>query len=116
MSLSPTEVVSKLLSNPTDRSTAESLVSPTATYVSLNYSNPDLQKLMPYTGTHTAEGPSAILYTFTKVNEQWATESFEIQTLFGDGGENVAVFGKFTYRSRIVGRKCTIHGGYFGDE
>ena len=40
---------------------------------------------------------------FASVNRIWANETFEIQTLFGVG-EDVAVFGSFTYRSRSLGQ------------
>ena len=48
-------------------------------------------------------GPQAIIDTFATVNRIWANEAFEVQTLFG-AGEDVAVFGKFTYRSRSLGK------------
>lgn len=47
-------------------------------------------------------GPQAIIDTFATVNRIWANEAFEVQTLFG-AGEDVAVFGTFTYRSRSLG-------------
>ena len=52
------------------------------------------------------EGPQAIIDTFATVNEIWANEAFEVQALFGEG-ENVAVFGNFTYRSRTLGQAST---------
>lgn len=96
------------------------LVAPDATYISLNYDNPDLTKILPYAGSHAKgtrtfclhrrvvltsvpAGPQAIIDTFATVNRIWANEAFEIQTLFG-AGEDVAVFGKFTYRSRSLGQ------------
>ena len=71
-SSTPTEVVKKLLSNTLNsevrplRTCAKSyyrwiltaeqvvreLVAPDATYVSLNYDNPDLTKILPYAGSH----------------------------------------------------------------
>lgn len=51
-------------------------------------------------------GPQAIIDTFATVNAIWANEAFEIQALFGSG-ENVAVFGSFTYRSRTLGQAST---------
>ena len=82
------------------------IVAPDATYVSLNYSNPSLKKILPYAGTHEKSGPQAIIDTFTTVNTIWANEAFEVQALFGSG-EDVAVFGKFTYRSKTLGKVCT---------
>ena len=53
--------------------------------------------------TTVPAGPQAIIDTFATVNHIWANEAFAIQTLFG-AGENVAVFGSFTYRSRSLGQ------------
>ena len=63
-------------------------------------------------------GPQAIIDTFATVNHIWANEAFDIQALFGSG-ENVAVFGRFTYRSRTLGQAttspfsiwCRVNGG-----
>jgi len=63
-------------------------------------------------------GPQAIIDTFATVNKIWANEAFEIQSLFGSA-DNVAVFGKFTYRSRTLGQAstspfsiwCKVNGG-----
>ena len=41
--------------------------------------------------------------TFDTVNRIWANEAFDILTLFG-AGDDVAVFGRFTYRSRSLGQ------------
>jgi hypothetical protein len=44
--LSPTEVLAAILDRPTDIAHVRSLVTPDVTYVSLNYSNPDLKRIM----------------------------------------------------------------------
>ena len=106
MSPSPTEVVQKLLANTRNAALLNDIVASDATYVSLNYSNPSLTKILPYAGTHEKSGPQAIIDTFTTVNTIWANEAFEVQALFGSG-ENVAVFGSFTYRSNTLGKACT---------
>ncbi len=80
------------------------LVAPDATYVSLNFDNPELRRIMPWAGTRT--GPEAVLDTYTQVNRFWHSEAFEIGELFGEG-ENVAVFGRFTYRSATLGKAVT---------
>ena len=53
------------------------LCTPDVTYVSLNYSNPDLKKSMPWCGTH--QGPEAILDTFIRVGEFWNIDAFEVR-------------------------------------
>ncbi|KAL6720104.1 hypothetical protein ACLMJK_002025 [Lecanora helva] len=105
-SSTPTEVVQKLLENTLKPEVVRELVASDATYISLSYNNPDLAKILPYAGTHKQAGPQAIIDTFATVNTIWANEAFEVQALFGSG-ENVAVFGSFTYRSRALGKAST---------
>ena len=104
MSRSNVEVVKAILDNPTDLASVKALVAPDATYVSLNYDNPELKKLMPWAGTQT--GPEAIVSTYARVGRYWKNEGFEIEEIF-ESGETVAVFGRFTYRSNTVGRSVT---------
>jgi len=52
----PTEVVQKLLENTLNPEMIRELVAPNATYISLNYDNSDLAKILPYAGTHR-QGP-----------------------------------------------------------
>ncbi|KAL8942242.1 MAG: hypothetical protein Q9216_001766 [Gyalolechia sp. 2 TL-2023] len=106
MSSTPVDIVKTLLANTSNLDTIKSLVAPDATYTSLNYSNPALRKILPYAGDYPNGGPQAIFDTFATVNQIWATENFEILSLFGSG-EDVAVFGRFTYRSRTLGKKST---------
>ena len=104
MSMAPCDVVRAILDDPTNPDVVHRLVAADATYVSLNFDNPDLKKIMPWAGTRT--GPAAVLDTYTRVNRFWHSEGFEIGELFGQG-ENVAVFGRFTYRSTTLGRAVT---------
>jgi hypothetical protein len=53
--LTPTEILASILERPTEIDHVRSLVTPDVTYVSLNYSNPDLKKIMPWAGT--SHGP-----------------------------------------------------------
>lgn len=100
---SPIETVQRLLAGATDENIVRELVATNATYVSLCISNPDLKRIMPYAGVHQGEGPDAVLTTFKRVNQVWANEAFEIEKIFGSGND-VAVFGRFTYRSRVLGK------------
>ena len=104
MAMAAKEVVRTLLNDPTNPGLVRELVAPDATYVSLNYDNPELQRIMPWAGTRT--GPEAVLDTYVQVNCFWQSEAFEIGELFGEG-ENVAVFGRFTYRSVTLGKAVT---------
>ncbi len=83
---------------------AARLVAPDAVYVSLNFDNPELKKIEPWTGT--AKGPSAYSSTFLRVAEYWTIEDFAITDKLAVG-EDVAIFGKFTYRSVEVGHVFT---------
>jgi hypothetical protein len=76
------------------------LVAADATYISLNFDNPELKRILPWTGT--SSGPQAFISTFVGVAKYWTIEDFQITSLFGVG-EDVAVFGSFTYRSNTRG-------------
>ena len=66
------------------------------TYVSLNFSNPDLHKIIPWCGT--GHGVDAISKTFDDVSKYWSIDTFTSEAVFGEG-EHVAVSGRFTYTS-----------------
>ena len=104
MTKSPIEIVQAILSDPTNPDIINALVAPDATYVSLNYDNPDLKRIMPWAGTQT--GPDAVISTYARVSHYWKNEAFEIRDIFESGGK-VAVFGSFTYRSVTLGKVVT---------
>ena len=83
---------------------ANRLVAQDATYVSLNFSNPELKKIMPWTGTD--KGPRAYSGAFLRVANYWTIEDFTVTDKFASG-EDVAVFGRFTYRSVATGHAIT---------
>ena len=47
MTLTPAEVVASILDNPTDIEHLRALCAPDVIYVSLNYDNPELKRVMP---------------------------------------------------------------------
>lgn len=96
MARQPKEIVDTLLNSIRDPSVVHTLCAPDVTYVSLNYSNPDLHKVMPWCGT--GRGVEAISKTFDDVARYWSVDSFTPEAVFGEG-EHVAVFGRFTYTS-----------------
>ena len=100
----PIDVVKAILADPTNPEVVHRLVAADATYVSLNSDNPELKLLMPWTGVQT--GPDAVLSTYTRVGRYWINEGFEIEDIFG-ADENVAVFGRFTYRSTTLRKAIT---------
>lgn len=101
MSDTPIVIVRKVLENPTDPDAVNELVAADAVYINLNYENKELQRILPWTGT--TKGPQAFIDTFHRFFKYWDTESYEIKEVFGIG-ENVAVFGAFTYRSMALGK------------
>ncbi|MGO3125535.1 MAG: nuclear transport factor 2 family protein [Advenella sp.] len=83
---------------------AQRLAAPDATYVSLNFDNPELKKILPWTGTN--KGPQAFSRLFLQLADYWKTEDFTVTDKIASG-EDVAIFGKFTYRSIAVDRVFT---------
>jgi len=104
MTRQPKEIVQALLNSIRDRNAVRTLCAPDVTYVSLNYSNPDLKRIMPWCGT--GHGAEAISKTFEDVGRYWNIDSFTPEAIFGEG-ENVAVFGRFTYTSTKLHKTVT---------
>jgi uncharacterized protein len=102
--MGPTEVLSEILKNPKDLAHVSRLVTPDVVYVSLNYDNPDLKRVMPWAGT--SRGPGSIVKTFVDVARFWEIVSFDTEALFGSG-EDAAMFGRFTYKSTVLGKVVT---------
>ena len=98
------EIVNTILENAKDIEKVRSLTTKDVTYVSLNYDNPDLKKIMPWCGT--SSGPESIVKTFADVARFWKVKSFEKEAMFTDG-ENVAIFGRFTYISTVLSKTVT---------
>jgi ketosteroid isomerase-like protein len=101
MSADPIEVVGEWLQNLLDPDIVNRLVAPEATYVSLNTDDPELQEIMPWTGT--MRGPQAFLDNLGTMFARWENQGFNVNEMFASG-ENVAVFGNFQYRSRSLGK------------
>lgn len=104
MAREPKEIVRKLLDSIQDPRVVAALCAPDVTYVSLNYSNPDLRKIMPWCGT--GKGVNAISKTFHDVARYWNIDSFTPEAIFGEE-DNVAVFGRFTYTSAKLHKTVT---------
>jgi uncharacterized protein len=102
MAASPKDVLKAILANPTDIANVSAHVAADATYVSLNYSNPALKRVMPWAGTST--GPNGIVQTFVDVARYWNERELEEIALFGDD-RYAAMFGRMTYRSTVLGKK-----------
>ncbi len=102
--MTPVEVVSKLLANPADIDNVRSLTTPDVTYVSLTRNHPELTRVLPWAGVH--HGPEEIVKAFEGMHAMWETVGFEVKAAFSQG-EDVAMFGEFSYRSKDVGKTVT---------
>lgn len=104
MSTNPTDVIKELLENTAPNkveAASRRLIADDLTYVSLNFDNPELKQILPWTGT--SKGQLTLSDTFKRVAKFWTIEDFSVASLFG-AGEDVAVFGEFTYRSNTTGK------------
>jgi uncharacterized protein len=63
-----------------DPTVVQELCAPDVTYVSLNHSNPDLHRIMPWCGT--GHGIDAITKTFHDVAKFWNIDSFTPEHIF----------------------------------
>ena len=76
MATSLTQVLQQLLQNTTNIQVLRQLMTPDATYVSLNFDNPELKKVMPWAGTH--KGPQALPEVFGAIQRFWKTLDFKV--------------------------------------
>jgi uncharacterized protein len=101
---SPLAVLRSILSNPTDLEFVQKLTTDDFTYVSLNYENADLRKVMPWAGTN--KGAKGLVQTFIDVGSYWTTDAFQIQDSF-ENNNGAAIFGYFTYTSKVLRKTVT---------
>ena len=100
--MTPKDVLRAILSDPTNLEHVSALVAADASYVSLNFDDPELKRVMPWAGT--SAGPRGIVQTFVDVALYWNERKLEEIALFGDG-EYAALFGRMTYRSTVLGKE-----------
>ncbi|WP_419728581.1 nuclear transport factor 2 family protein [Lichenicola sp.] len=104
MTMTALGVMTAILADPENLDHVRSLVTPDVTYVSLNYDNPDLKRVMPWCGT--SYGPEAIVQTFVDVGRYWRIDDFQVEAELDDG-EKAAIFGRFTYTSMVLSQTVT---------
>ncbi len=109
MAQTPPEVVRQFLANTTNPMIVKSLVAEDATYVSLNYDNHDLKKIMPWTGT--GKGPQAFVDTFARRCCLWP-----VHLQIDDAGKDrrIPLLDSFPC-ARWQDRLLPIHGGHLRD-
>ena len=104
LSTNLTAVLQDILQNTTQVEVLKQRMTPDATYVSLNFDNPELKKVMPWTGTH--KGPQALADVFAAIQRFWKTLDFKVNDAI-EQGSRVALFGSFTYKSNVTGKEIT---------
>ena len=104
MAGSLTQMIEDLLAHPTDADVVNSLCDPEITYVSLNFDNPELKRIMPWAGT--AHGPQAVIDTYSRVGKYWKNHGLAITDRL-EFADSAAVFGTFTYESNTQNRTVT---------
>ena len=104
MSANLTAVLQQLLQSTSNLSVLQQLMTPDATYVSLNFDNPELKRIEPWAGTH--KGPEALPEVFAAIQRCWKTLDFKITDTI-EQGDRVAFFGSFTYKSNTTGKEVT---------
>jgi hypothetical protein len=104
MSTNLTAVLQQLLQNTSNFEVLQQLMTPDATYVSLNFDNPELKKIEPWAGTH--KGPQALSDVFAAIQRFWRTLDFKVTDTI-EQGSRVALFGSFTYKSNATGKEIT---------
>jgi ketosteroid isomerase-like protein len=104
MSTNLTAVLQQLLQNTSNLKVLQQLMTPDATYVSLNFDNPELKKIEPWAGTH--KGPQALSNVFAAIQRFWKTLDFKVTDTI-EQGNRVAFFGSFTYKSNTTGKEIT---------
>ena len=100
----PLELVQSLLSNPTNIENVRSLTTNDVTYVSLNFNNPELHKVLPWAGTN--RGAQSIVDAFNGIGRVWETKAFEVRDVLVNE-QSVAMFGSFTYKTKTLGKEIT---------
>jgi len=100
----PLELVQTLLSNPTNIEHVRGLTTEDVTYVSLNFNNPELRKVLPWAGTN--KGPQSVVDAFNGIGRVWETKAFEVRDVLANDN-SVAMFGSFTYKTRALGKEIT---------
>ena len=104
MSTNLTAVLQQLLQNTSNLESLRQLMTPDATYVSLNFDNPELKRIMPWAGTHN--GPQELAKVFTAIQRFWKTLDFNVTDTI-EQGHRVALFGSFTYKSNSTWKEIT---------
>ena len=83
MSTNLTAVLQEILQNTTNVEVLKATMTPDVTYVSLNFDNPELKNIEPWTGTH--QGPQALADVFSAIQRFWKTLDFKVTDAIEQG-------------------------------
>src|ERR1700747_525103 len=100
----PLELVQSLLSNPTNIEHVRGLTTEDVTYVSLNFDNPELRKVLPWAGTN--RGPAEYRRRLQWYRPRLGDKGVRVRDVVANE-HSVAMFGSFTYKTRTLGKEIT---------
>ncbi len=99
-------MLQELLQNTSNLKVLQQLMTPDATYISLNFDNPKLKKVMPWTGTHKVA--QALHDVFGAIQRFWKTLDFKVTDTIEQGSRVASLALLPTNRTR-PGRKSHLH-------
>ncbi len=97
-------ILRTVLSNPTDLEFVEQYTTDDFRYVSLNYGEPQVKRVLPWAGT--TDGVAGLVQAFMDVARYWTVDEFKIEDSF-ENEDGAAIFGVFTYTSKTLGKTVT---------
>ncbi len=103
MSTNLTAVLQQLLRNTSNLKVLQQLMTLDATYVSLNFDNPELKNIEPWAGTH--KGHRLCLMSLRQSNASGKHSNSRSPT--PSSRVAAAFFGSFTYKSNVTGKEIT---------
>jgi ketosteroid isomerase-like protein len=83
----------------TDLASFDRYLAPDIEYISLNWENPELRRIMPWAGSH--KGIAAFRECAEKIAASWDILSFDFERVMAEG-DDVAAFGRFAYETKIL--------------
>src|SRR5260370_18193704 len=87
-----TAVLQQLVQNTTNPDVLGQLMTPEARYVSFNFENSELKRIMPWAGTH--KGAQSLPKVFAGIQSFWKTLDFKVTDTI-EQDNRVAFFGSF---------------------
>jgi ketosteroid isomerase-like protein len=83
----------------TDLASFDRYLAPDVEYISLNWENPELRRIMPWAGSH--KGIAAFRECAQQIADSWDILRFDFERVMGEG-DDVAAFGRFVYETKML--------------